>query len=274
VAVEHLKGAVIMQKLMNLFLCGCVSTILLTGVTAAQESEDTMPLDRDMRALSVQISEAEKENSEHSEGLIKALIAYRLQVLKNTKAMLEQKEYASKHGIPVTYTYRGDVYKPTQADPTIIKSIESDIRHQEAELSKAEEENAEYSGGILNAMTLYRVATIKNTIAILEQQKLMEKYGIPVVLLPKDEFIQEEREEKKPTGTTVSRPEVPIWAVRVEKANIRGGPGTDYTKLFELKRFEEFEVIGFEGKWLNIRTDDRKEGWLHGSLAEPKLLRE
>jgi uncharacterized protein YraI len=262
-----------MQKLMNLCLSGFALSILLTGVTAAQESEDTMALDRDIRAISVQISEAEKEKSEHSKGLIKALIAYRLQVLKNTEAMLEQKEYASKHGIPVTYTYEGDVYKPTLADPAIIKSIESDIRHQEAELSKAEEKNAEYSGGILNAMTRYRVATIKNTIAILEQQKLVEKYGIPVVLLPKDEFIEEEREEKKPTGATVSRLEVPIWAVRVERANIRGGPGTDYTKLFELKRFEEFEVIGFEGKWLNIRTSDQKEGWLHGNLAEPRPLR-
>ena len=63
--------------------------------------------------------------------------------------MLEQKKYALKHGIPVKYTYKGEIYHPAPADQTIIQGIESDIRDQRTELSKAELENAKYSGGLV-----------------------------------------------------------------------------------------------------------------------------
>ncbi|NIQ37498.1 MAG: SH3 domain-containing protein [Proteobacteria bacterium] len=255
-----------MKKLTICFLGGLLSVLFSIDMMAIGQSKDSLSLDDDIRVVSIQISEAIKEYKEHSGGLAQALIIYRLQILKNTKAMLEQKKYALKHGIPVTYTHKGETYKAIPPDPTIIQSLESEIRHQQEELSKALAETRAHSGGMLKAMSLFQIATIKNTIAILDQRKLTEEHGIPL-FVPSYEALED---EEVPTVATVSEPQPATWTVIAKKANVRGGPGADYTKLFELSRFDEFEVIDLEGNWLKIITKEKREGWLHRNLAKPK----
>lgn len=209
-----------MRRLAMFFVSACLLGIFVGGVVEAQSKGDS-GLEKDIQALSLQIDEAQKENAQYSGGLVKTLIILRLQILKNTKAMLEQKKYALKHGIPVKYTYKGEIYHPISADQTIIQGIESDIRDQRTELSKAEAENAKYSGGLVKAMILSQIATIKNTIAMLEQRKLTIKYGIPLLALPKEQP-EEAKEEKKPTGITPSvskaKIEVVDWSNRLSSS--------------------------------------------------------
>jgi SH3-like domain-containing protein len=113
------------------------------------------------------------------------------------------------------------------------------------------------------------MATIKNTIALLEQRIITEKYGIPLLTFSPED-LQQAKQKKKPAKTTVSSSRPLTWAVVTKKANVRGGPGKDYTKLFELSRLDEFEVMESEGNWLRIITKDKREGWLYRNLAKPK----
>lgn len=182
-----------------------IIAFFLPGTADAQTGDkpNLRKLGKDIQVVSLQIEETEKENACYSGGLIKTLIMFRLQILKNTKAMLEQKKYTLIHEIPVHYTYRDEIYIPTPADSATIQIIESDIKDQQKELIKAETENAKYSGGLIKSIILSQIATIKNTIAMLEQRKLLAKHGIPLVVLPRQEP-EEVKEEEKPTETAPS----------------------------------------------------------------------
>lgn len=179
-----------------------IIAFFLPGTADAQigDKPNLRELESDIQVVSLQIDETEKENARYSEGLIKTLIMLRLQILKNTKAMLEQKKYTLVHEIPVHYTYRDKIYVPAPVDSAMLESIELDIKDQQKELIKAEAENAKYSGGLIKSMILSQIATIKNTIAMLEQRKLLAKHGIPLAMLPRQE-LEEAKEAKKPTET-------------------------------------------------------------------------
>lgn len=200
-----------MRRLTMFFVSACLLSIFVVGGTAEAQGKGGSDLEKDIQAVSLQIDAAEKENVQYSGGLVKSLIILRLQILKNTKVMLEQKKYALKHGIPVKYTCKGEIYQPTPADQTAIQEIESDIRNQEAKLSEAEVENAKYSGGLVKAMILSQISTIKNTIAMLEQRKLTAKYGIPLFAFAKEEPATTQiKEESVPEVPPVSKTEVEI----------------------------------------------------------------
>lgn len=207
-----------MRRLTMFFVSACLLGIFVIGEMVEAQVKMGSDLEKDIKSVSLQINEAEKESAQYSGGLVKSLIILRLQILKNTKAMLEQKKYALKHGIPIKYTYKGKIYKPIPVDQSIIQDIESDIRNQEMDLSKAEAENAKYSGGLVKAMILSQIATIKNTIAMLEQRKLTAKYGIPLFALPKEQP-EEAKEEKKPTDTApaISKAKIEVvdWSNRL-----------------------------------------------------------
>lgn len=176
-------------------------------------------LETDIGVVSSQIREAEKENTCYSGGLVKTLIVLRLQILKNTKAMLEQRKYALIHAIPVHYTYKDEVYVPTPADSATIQSIESDIQDQEKRLVKAETENEKYAGGLVKAMILSEISTIKNTIAMLEQQKVIAKYGIPLPAFQVEDQPQVEEPSVRPSPAPERKLEIIDIQTRVTESN-------------------------------------------------------
>lgn len=170
------------------FALGVIVVFLFGGLIFSRELYDS--LDKDIERTSHQIKEIEKENEEYVGGLIKVLVFLRLQILKNTKAMLEQRRHSSKYGVKVKYTYKGEVYKPELVDSSLLQSIELDIKKQKNESKKAEIEDAKYSGGLIKAMIGSQIATIQNTLAMLEQKELSVKYGIPLFA-----FSEESREK-------------------------------------------------------------------------------
>jgi hypothetical protein len=50
------------------------------------------------------------------------------------------------------------------------------------------------------------------------------------------------------------------------KGNVRQKPGLQSEVLFQLNSGDRVRVLGRRGTWLNIRTGDRRTGWMHHNL--------
>ncbi len=55
--------------------------------------------------------------------------------------------------------------------------------------------------------------------------------------------------------------------VRVRRANIRIGPGTQYDLAFDADKGTPFKVLETKGRWKKIRHADGDEGWIFNSLV-------
>jgi SH3-like domain-containing protein len=58
----------------------------------------------------------------------------------------------------------------------------------------------------------------------------------------------------------------PTVIVKVQRANIRTGPGTQYDLVFDAERGTPFKVLETKGSWKKIRHADGDEGWIFSSL--------
>ncbi|MFQ5542307.1 MAG: SH3 domain-containing protein [Candidatus Binatia bacterium] len=68
--------------------------------------------------------------------------------------------------------------------------------------------------------------------------------------------------------------EAPLTAefvrVKVNKANIRSGPGTRYEKTWVVPRNYPYRVLKREGKWLKVKDFEGFEDWIYGPLTDQK----
>ena len=77
-----------------------------------------------------------------------------------------------------------------------------------------------------------------------------------------------------PTTTSSPAPAVPhsiiakgsIVYVNVDTANIRSGPGTEYTVLTTAAKGEQLTIIEGSESWYKAKTSDGKEGWIRKDL--------
>jgi hypothetical protein len=129
-------------------------------------------------AVRQDIDEAEKDYAGYSGGLIKNLIAIRLEVLKTNEALIDQRINALESGARITV-----VVTASSADVAKAAEIAKEIETQKAKLVEAQVEADSYSGGLMKALAETSVATTRNTLALLEQQYLIERYGIAVPVL-------------------------------------------------------------------------------------------
>ncbi|MEJ2156753.1 MAG: SH3 domain-containing protein [Desulfobacteraceae bacterium] len=59
----------------------------------------------------------------------------------------------------------------------------------------------------------------------------------------------------------------PTVIVRVRRANVRTGPGTQYDLAFDAEKGTPFKVLETKGRWKKIRHADGDEGWIFNSLV-------
>ncbi|MBI4610274.1 MAG: SH3 domain-containing protein [Candidatus Rokubacteria bacterium] len=59
----------------------------------------------------------------------------------------------------------------------------------------------------------------------------------------------------------------PAVVVRVERANLRSGPGTDYKLLSTEVAGVAFRVLSRHGRWLKVEHADGSRGWIYRSLV-------
>lgn len=59
----------------------------------------------------------------------------------------------------------------------------------------------------------------------------------------------------------------PAVIVRVRRANIRTGPGTQHDLAFDANKGTPFKVLEEEGRWLKVEHADGDVGWIFKSLV-------
>lgn len=55
--------------------------------------------------------------------------------------------------------------------------------------------------------------------------------------------------------------------VKVEKANLRGGPGTKYKKSWEVYLYMPFQELKRKDKWIFVRDMDGDKHWVYAPLV-------
>ncbi len=144
-----------------------------------EQRQSVAELKQELPGVQQDIQDAERENAAYSGGLIKSLIAFRLEVLKTNKALIEQRINALEGGARITVVLRA-----SNPDPAKAAEIAKEIETQKANLVEAQTEADRYRGGVVKAVADMSVATIRSTLAILDQQYLISKYGIATPALP------------------------------------------------------------------------------------------
>lgn len=161
-----------------------LSIFLLFGCSKVPSTEE---LDSDLKTVETEINEAQKTIDEYSGGLLAILANVRLQTLKATKSMLAQKQNGFHRYIPLSYSIDGKEYTTPENKDSLLQELNDDLKDLQQDLSKAEEESARYGGSLLGVLSLTQVAIVENSIAFLNQRRLLLKHDIPyydIVIAP------------------------------------------------------------------------------------------
>lgn len=167
------------MKKVILFLC---LSLLFISCAKAQ-SFDPQPLKNEIAALEQGVVKARAESGQYSGGLIKALLDSRIQIIENTKAMVEQRLAAGNYGVKIIYKVDGKEYIPPTNKAETIKALEGEALQVSQQLANAKKEADKYSGGLVQAMALSTVATIQQQLAMLDMKRCALVYDIPLFAL-------------------------------------------------------------------------------------------
>ena len=140
---------------------------------APQQQTEIASLKGELTTVRADIEQAKKEDAALSGGLRKALLAVRLEILRTNEALIQQRIHALELGAQVTV-----VINVTKPDQLRAAELLKDIEIQKAKLADARREADQYSGGLVQTMSLVTVATAATTLASLEQEYFAAKYGL------------------------------------------------------------------------------------------------
>lgn len=133
----------------------------------------------DIAAIDARLRQAEAEDARLAGGLVKALLGSEMGILRQTRAMLQQRASSWTFGIGLRYSVDGKPFVPPPDAPEQLATVEADIAQTREKLAAAEAEADRYSGGLVQALSLSTVATMRNSLAMLEQRRLALKYALP-----------------------------------------------------------------------------------------------
>lgn len=151
-----------------------------TGCSAEPTPEQkqlVVDLKQDLDRIRQEIDQAAGDDATYNGGLITSLIGVRLEVLKTNEALLEQRVHALEAGTRITM-----VVNAAKPDPTRAAELAKEIESQNAKVAKARAKADRSPGGLVQAMAETAVATAENTLAMLEQQFFVAKYGLAMPL--------------------------------------------------------------------------------------------
>lgn len=57
--------------------------------------------------------------------------------------------------------------------------------------------------------------------------------------------------------------------IRVNKVNLRRGPGTQFNVIGQLYKFQEARLLGKQKKWYRVKTPTGSTGWVYDELVQP-----
>jgi hypothetical protein len=172
----------------------CAATALLVYLDANPSTKD---LDADIAAMQTEIVAAQGEAAKYDGGLVWAMADLRLQVLKTTEAMLQQKRSSFLRRIDLKYTVPSSA--PASANKSELDKMAREIADAQVKLEADEKEAARYSGGLVQGLALATVATDHLAIAQLNLAYYGSKYGFVLPpIRPSPAGSPAEKKEEKP----------------------------------------------------------------------------
>lgn len=180
------------MRVVAISLC-IVLSVFVAGCT---NPPSTSEIDADIEELNAKITEAADDLSKFDGGALAVLAKLRLETIKSTKDMIEQKKIGINRFIKIAYTVDGEKYSVPENKVELLKGIDEDLKALHIDRDKAEHEALMYGGGLLGALALMNLYTVKNSIAFLDQKRLLLKHDIPsYAILP-----EKEREDEGKSG--------------------------------------------------------------------------
>jgi hypothetical protein len=125
----------------------------------------------DLSAIQSEILAAQKEDLKFSGGLVKALSSSTVASLRQTEAMLQQKIVSFESGAPTV--------RLTPPDAQKLIDVEGEIASTRLKIDQQELEVSRHGGGLIQAMSLATLETMRQTVAMLEQRRTTLKYALP-----------------------------------------------------------------------------------------------
>ncbi|MBN1546464.1 MAG: hypothetical protein JW902_07390 [Syntrophaceae bacterium] len=162
-----------MKRYLNIIF---LALFLLSGCSNVPSTEE---INGDITTLETEIKDANATVQHYSGGLLYILANVRLETLKTTKTMLEQKRSGLRRYIPLSYSIDGKKYTVPANKDELLQELNDDLENLQQDLSKAEMESSKYGGGLLGLLSLVQVSTVENSIAFLNQRRLLLKHDIP-----------------------------------------------------------------------------------------------
>ncbi|MDS9468225.1 peptidoglycan-binding domain-containing protein [Paracoccus sp. MBLB3053] len=195
-----------------------LAILLSTAATSAVSQVATVPaaavdinaLDKELKEIDREISAAEDDLKNYEGGLLVALVQARIETLKLTRAIM-QNRIAAERGDTVT-----KVTLPIRTlDPERAKEISEEIEKQNQVIAQAEADTAN-AGGLVGALAISRVLTEKLTLAGLRGALMEAKYGsvlpVDVAAVPPPAAHQATPQATVPSGSSNLASAAPEWA--------------------------------------------------------------
>jgi hypothetical protein len=172
-----------------------VLAIAAFAVNAGGPSPDQLA--KDIAEVDAEIKEATATAALYGEGSVLRLqIDLRANVLKTTRAMLNQKRRSWLRGIDLGYQVAGRPVEPASAAE--IKEIEAAIADANSAMAKAQAKADLYSGGLVQVMALVEVQTQAARKAIEQQRLALARIGMALPTTG-----TQPRKPPPPTGQTI-----------------------------------------------------------------------
>jgi len=154
--------------------CAIVLGSFVFGLQYISSDPSTEIIDQDIAAVERQISSVESEQSAYGAGAIQSIFQVRVEILKTTLAMLEQKRVSALRRIDLNYTLEGERHTPDEA---VLASLAADKKAAEEERDRFVAEAARYSGGLIQTLAVMKAATSEMAIVQADLAIMSERYG-------------------------------------------------------------------------------------------------
>ena len=191
------------------------------------EQAQVVQLKASLSKLDDEILVAEEKDRLYSGGLVKGLIATRLEILRINRELLYQRILALESGAKIEITVQAK-----RSDPARAVELATEIKEQENKVALAAREADRYSGGLVGAMKQTNLVTEEQSLALLRQSFLEAKYGL---FYPVTELAQlASTSEGKSTPSAASGPIRPSDDQQVDRVMRPSEPPASTTPKVEI----------------------------------------
>ena len=215
-----------MSRLCIVILVGLVT---FGNYSVYADESDLAGLESDLADIRIRMEAAKADAESYAGGLIHALILQRLETLRLTEALLNQRRIAIREG--AKFTFELPAIRP---DAGREAEIAQDLLAAMDELGAAEAEAARYSGGLVHALALTNVMTQRQTVAMLHQAAIAARYGLTVPKIDATTLQRTERVRPQQPRSSEKPPDSPkmVAARDCLKVAEYGSRLLDYNEVF------------------------------------------